>query len=133
MFRCEMLPLQRASISPTKRSLHSEYIRYFDLFPHGNPGRRLLRLMHREPALLKTEEIAYLTQHIWEYTRLVWFLWVVVAVHENVLAPGMAMEITIEGEVALFGETLDEALDGVHYWVQHFGWCFPAAVQVGAT
>ncbi len=123
-----MLPLQRTSISPTKRSLHSEYIRYFNLFPHGNPSRRFLRLMHRKPALLKTEEIAYLTQHIREHTRLIWFLWVVIPVHEDVLAAGVAVEVAVEGEVALFGEALDEALNGVHYWVQDLGGRFPPAI-----
>ena len=52
--------------------------------------------MHAEARVLEAEEVEQLAHDEWEDARLVWTLLEVVAIHEDILAAGVSMEITAE-------------------------------------
>ena len=57
----------------------------------------------------------------------------IVAVHENVLATGMAVEITIEEDLPLFSKLSNKLLDGKVHRVQYLVWSLPPPVKILAT
>ena len=59
-----------------------------------------------------------------------WLLLKIVAIHEDVLAPRMTMEIHVKSTLPLLCERTHQLLDGEDYWVKDFGGVLPSSVEV---
>ena len=82
-------------VHPRKCAFHGKYIRYvLQILIQGYAGSGLLALLDPESRGIKAEIFADLRKKVGEDPCLLWHLWVVASVHEDVMLSGVAVKIT---------------------------------------
>ena len=111
----EVVVRELALISSTEAGLASKSVDNAELLPHHHPSSRLFALVSRKSAIFEVEQLCVLVQQAREdsllYSPVV--LPSTVAVAEDVLLSGVAVQIKHKEDLAVILEALDHVLESI--------------------
>lgn len=118
MFCVEMLVLQLSLVSPAEASFHCEDVRDLEFFVECDSSSGFLCFRVIKPAILSTEVIKHLTHDKREYSGRVPII-EFVAIHEDVLPPGVPVEVAEEFNFSFFLEVSAHLLESTDRRMQN--------------
>ena len=105
----------------------------FKLIEQGHASCRLFRLLIAKPRVVVDEEGADIAVDEWKDSSVFRGVRHVTAVHENVLATTVTMEVSEHEHVTLLDEIMNHLLCVVNGGMQNFRGRFPATIQIAAS
>lgn len=107
-------------IHTTEGALHRIDGRDLHFIEHSDSCGCLLGLLIAESTVVEGEEWTQLGHQVRVHTGLLGGLWVITSVHEDTLAPRVAMEVAKHNQFTLFGKLLKELFGIVDLWMKDF-------------
>ena len=86
--------------------------------------------MHRETRVFKRKEVTKFWHNEWKDSSWMWSIREVVAIHENVLAPRMAVKITNKSNVSLTIERTYQLFYCRIYRMEDLWWILPPTIKI---
>ena len=120
------------SIITTKRGFNGVYCLTLELIKQCHSSCRFLGFLIAKPRVLINEEWANLRHDEGKQSCLLGFVGHIAAVHEDVLASAVAMEVAEDLEISFLGKLVDHLLTSVDCWMKHLAGSFPSSVEIAA-
>ena len=115
----------------TERAFKCKAVDQIELSPHDNPGSRFSSFLNYEVAVLEAEMLSVLAKYVREQTFLQAIsLLVRATIHEDVLLPGVAVEVAKEEDISRLKSFSHHELHSEVFRVHLRRWSNPLPIEI---